>query len=428
VDMTKTAAVGMKKRSQNQAVIHLVPQISPRNVYADAFFANFLTYFTSDGEGVDLQNRQMWLHYLPNLATDGSNEALSLAVQATAFAYCGTEMRNPSLVQDAWKVYGRALSTHARLLKSDPKEVTVHMVSTSVLLSLFEAMSSTTADAYQEHISGAAKMIEITGPGQCFRGVMCQLFFHIRTQMAFVYLTTRKKPHISVQKILKETLGYKHLPTFQRLMTHVTTLAEIYVQKTSPGSTEQLIDLPIYSAEKAEIDALWLEFNEDASSRGEKLSWKNANGFVEYRDGFTALSVAHFDAARILFSNLAPRLHATYPDFVDPYASILSCSSFLRTHRVGCAYMRMATPLYLVALHSPNLAQRRAAISTFEDWKWGSMKGISSMALQRIGEMQDRDIPDGVSEEWEREKTRWETLASPTPLRMFSFDDWVGHM
>ncbi|KAF2715456.1 hypothetical protein K504DRAFT_457620 [Pleomassaria siparia CBS 279.74] len=385
VDMTAKAGVGMKRRSKNNPVIQeparvnqtpqdyiidnlLLPQmyqISHRAMVIEAFYAKFLAYFTSDGERYDLQNKKTWLHQLPQLAMDGSYTALTLAVQATASAYCGVETGNMSVVRDAWNTYGKALSMHARIIRSNPKVVTVHMISTSVMLSLLEAMSSTTSDAYREHISGAAKMLEATGPGECSQGVLCQLFFHIRTQMAFVYLTTRKSQRIPVKKILIETLAYERLPTFQRLMSHIGMLAEIYVDKTSPGSKEQLIDLAVYSGVKADIDALYLEYKEQAESRGEVLSWKTSDGRTDYRDSFTALSLAYFSAARILLTILAPRLAATFPNFTDHYASILSCAYYLKAHRIGCAYMRMAMPLYLVAVHSPEAEQRMSAIGNF---------------------------------------------------------------
>lgn len=464
VDMNTIAGVGMKRKPKTQPERQIQPQsvqyqlqvqfpnmpsdftsnsggimqfllpqmaqqISQRHMVTESFYANFLTYFTSDGEGADLQNRKTWLHLLPNLSTDGTNTALTLALQATASAYCGKETGNMSVVQDAWKLYGQALKTHARLLKSKTETVTVHMVSTSVMLSIFEAMSSTTANAYREHISGAAKMLEVTGPGQCMQGVLCQLFFHIRTQMAFVYLTSRKSigTQVGVKKILLETLAYKSLPTFQRLMSHIGDLAKIYVEKQSPGSQEQLIDLSLYSRVKADVEILWLEYKEQAENRGETLLWVNENGRPKYRDAFTALALAYFSAARVLFTILAPRFAATFPDFTDHYQSILDCASFLKTHRIGCAYMRMATPLYLVALHSPSPEQRRYAISNFQDWRNGSMAGISALALERIYEKQDMVIPEGGVRELE-EARRWDSPAKECPLDMFEFQDWVGQM
>lgn len=262
------------------------------------------------------------------------------------------------------------------------------MVSTSVMLSLFEAMQATTASAYREHINGAVKMIEQTGPGQCMQGVLCQLFFHIRTQMAFVYLTTRSSQVVPVKKILVENLQYRRLPIFQQLMSHIATLAEIYVDKPRVDR-EQMIDLGVYERVKGDVDALWLKYKDEAACREETL-YTIEDGETRYRDGFTALCVSYFSAARILFTVLAPRLACTYPDFTDHHATILNCAKFLRTKKIGCAYMRMATPLYLVSLHSPSSHQRRQATGIFEEWKQGSMAGISTLALEKIYMHQDK--------------------------------------
>jgi hypothetical protein len=409
----------------DQVMYGIVAQISQGAVFNEAFYANFLAFFVSDGEGRDLQNRQTWVHSLPTLSTDGTNNALPLALRATASAFCGAATANIAVQQDASKIYGEALQAHARELRLRPRDVTVHMVSTSVMLSLFEAMQATTASAYRQHILGAAKMIEVTGPGQCMDGVLCQLFFHIRTQMAFVYLTTQKTVRISAKKILVETLMYKRFPIFQRLMSQIATLAEIYVDKEKGNAKQQLLDLAVYSHVRSEVDALWLEYKEQAESRGEELSWVDGTGDIVYRDGFTALCIAYFAAARILFAVLAPRLAATYIDLTDHHASILNCAEYLSTMLIGCAYMRMTTPLYLVALHSPSLKQRREAITVFEQWSKGSMAGISALALDNINQRQDSHVP-------QEELSLIEKIPSaqhfPLSLKWFQLEDWVGQV
>ncbi|ORY17309.1 hypothetical protein BCR34DRAFT_456493, partial [Clohesyomyces aquaticus] len=365
-------------------------QISQTAVVNEAFYGNFLSYFTSDGEGKDIQNRRTWLHELPTLSTDGTNFPLTYALRATALAFCGIETANQALVQEAGKLYGEALHAHALLLQSNPKIVTVHMISTSVMLSLFEAMQSTTADAYRSHIYGAARMLEVTGPGQCQYGVLCQLFFHVRTQMAFIYLTTHKAQPVAVNKILSDSLGYTRLPIFQRLMSHIAALAEIYVnlsfESENSASGQQLLDLEVYTRVKSSIEALYHTYISSTPSSTPLTTTSPLTHQTTYRDGFTALTLSYFSAARILFSLLAPRFSATYLDFTDHYKSVLDCARFLKTKKIGCAYMRMATPLFLVALHAPREEQRREAMEYFLEWRTGSMRGISVLALETIRE------------------------------------------
>ncbi|KAF1956991.1 hypothetical protein CC80DRAFT_381890, partial [Byssothecium circinans] len=371
--------------------------ISQRNALRELFYDQFLIYFTSSGETEDIQNRQTWLHLLPNMSTDGTDNALSLALYAAASAFSGMKTRNLSLLQDSCNIYGKALQTHGRLIRQKGKggKITAHMVSTSVLLSIFEAMNATSSEAYRGHVSGAARMVQLVGPDQCMYGVMCQLYFHIRTQMAFVYLTTGTEERergetVPAEKILRENLEYRRIPIFQRLVTFITRLSEIYIgledgeDDGMTGGAGQLIGLEVFMEVRDGVEALWREFTRRAEGKGQRLQWENGQGGVIFRNPFTALCIAFFAAARILFSVLAPRLAVSCLDFTDYYQRILDVAAFLRAFRIGCAYMRMAAPLYLVGLHAPQLRQRTAAIVCFEEWKNIGMGGISALALDSI--------------------------------------------
>ena len=402
VDMTETAKLVSKKKSKakrdgSQVVVELFPQeiltgmtiqISQRNAMNEVFYGHFLAYFTTTGESNDIRNRQTWLHRLPDLSVDGSNAALNLALQATASAFSSMKTMNPSLLRDACNLYWKALANHSHVLRTK-REITVHTVSTSVLLSLFEAMNATTARAYREHINGAAELIRLAGPGQCIYGVLCQVFFHIRTQMAFVYLTTRQEDKNSVcaEEILRGTLSYDRLPIFQRLIGHITKLTSIYLDLDDNDDgmqLAQLLYLDEYLRIKGEVDALWVEYEQAAEDQGESLFWTALDGVTEYRDSYTALCIAYFASARVLFSVLSPRLAVSFLDLRDHHQRILDVAGYLTTFKIGCAFMRMATPLYLVAMHAEKEEQRIEATMIFERWKMCGLGGISAMALESI--------------------------------------------
>ncbi|KAF1849105.1 uncharacterized protein K460DRAFT_365010 [Cucurbitaria berberidis CBS 394.84] len=405
VDMTKTAKHGMQKRATksssksldlvplvwtnpNNVVVH---RMSQRAMVTEAFYERFLTHFTFEGEGTDIRNRLSWLHRLPLLSTDGTNDALVLALQATASAYCAVDNSNVALTRHAWNLYGDALRAHGRALlpsRSKP-HVTLHMVSTSVLFSLFEAMQATNANAYRSHIYGAAKMFEVTGPEQCTEGILCQIFYHLRTQMTFLDLTGRANDTpVEVRKILYRTLEYTRLPMFQTLMNHVAKLADLYTAMrdgVDEGQTYQSLDLTTYMVARSEVEVLWDEYTETAEEWNEQLTWEDPwTRATMYRDAFTALTIAYFETARILLAIVAPQLATSHVDLSDHYAAIVDISQYLRINDVGFAYMRMATPLLLVALHSPKREQRKAATRYFENWVDGSMRGISLLALESI--------------------------------------------
>jgi hypothetical protein len=422
VDMTNKARYGMQKRKKKPipspesflefALQHhsSINQISHQSSITEAFYARFLSFFTSEGEGKDIRNRATWLHRLPLLSVDGTNDALTLAVQATASAYCAAESSNTALIRHAWDLYGRAIQTHSRFLARSQKgiaSVTIHMISTSVLFSFFEAMQATSADAYRSHIYGAAKMFEVTDPTQCHEGVLCQLFFHIRTQMAFVQLTSRgEKAPLDVKRILHESLEYEVLPMSQRLAGHFTGLADKYSEgkrgevaleaeefedireqveglwQEYSGATSRVDRLPFPTGPLASaLEHIWLETSDRAPSKGELLSWTDPlTGETCYRDTYTALMISYFCGTHVLLNILAPHLASN--DETDHYNAILDASKFMSTRLIGCAYMRMAAPLLLVAMHAPDAAQRLKAIGYFEGWKTGSMRGISALALE----------------------------------------------
>ena len=400
VDMTKTARHGMQKRKnpsqppardvfvyqQDPATIEWIGQAA---ILTEAFYARFLSYFTSEGESRDIRHQLTWLHRLPHFSTDGTNNALTLAVQATASSYCATETNNVVLARHAMDLYGRAIHSHARYLARSgvgKQRVTVHMISTSLLFSFFEAMQATSAEAYRLHIYGAAKMFEIASPRECAQGVLCQIFFHLRTQMAFVQLTgDGGKMPVDVSSILYKSLEYDELPMFQRLTSHLTSLADVYHGMEEVGNGRRSVDLVEYMTIRSSVDALWHEYTGAASAKNEILSWWDPESdMTRYRDAFTALTISYFSAARILLAVTVPQLAASILDFTDHSRTVLQAALYLQTCRIGCAYMRMAAPLLLVAVHAPKAEQRRIAIGCFESWRKGSMRGISALALESI--------------------------------------------
>ncbi|CAA9956954.1 hypothetical protein PTMSG1_00562 [Pyrenophora teres f. maculata] len=400
VDMTNTAKYGMQKRKSNplneltglltQDCTHpsklLIHRISQRAMVMESFYERFLAYFTSDGEERDVRNRNTWLYSLPVLSAGGTNEALTLAIQATAYAYCAVDAADMAMKQHSLKLYGQALRKHSRFVSRSRSEheVTVHMVSTSVLFSLFEAMQATTADAYRSHIYGAAKLLEVTTPKQCSHGVLCQLFYHLRTQLLLIHLTGHgKETPVEAKRILYGTLEYVQLPIFQRLMGYISTLAEVYFAHKQ-GVAEQHLDHMAYTTIKNDVESLWLEYAEEAALADTFLVWETASGTMHFRDAFTALAVAYFSAARILLGIIAPQLAIPSIDSTNQHATILQASQYLQIHTAGCAYMRMAAPLLLVALHCPRWSQQRQATACFERWNSKPLSGISALALESI--------------------------------------------
>lgn len=187
-----------------------------------------------------------------------------------------------------------------------------------------------------------------------------------------------------MQGILYGPLRYVELPRFQTLMGYVSDLVDVYVARKT-GASRPEFGLDAYTVLESNIEALWLEYVNDAVDTDKLLFWEDTSTETRhFRDAFTALVVAYFSVARILLSLITPRLPDGFPTLSDDYTSILLASQYLQTHTVGCAYMRMATPLLLVALHSPEPSQRNQATAYFEGWTQRSMSGVSTLALETI--------------------------------------------
>jgi hypothetical protein len=382
VDMTAKVQTGMKRPykaakeltsasvSSNAYRLDLDPLV-PTTITI-SFFENFLGLFTTDGEGKDIKNQLTWLQRIPQLASSRSDRALVLALEATATAYGGIMSSNTNLTYQAQELYGTALRAHQAVLqkRGSSSDITVHLVSTSVMLSFFEAMQATTAGAYRAHIYGAARLFEITGPGECGFGVLCQLFYHVRTQMLFIQLATGSfDVPLSSKKILYDTLQYEDPPMIQKLMCCITALHDLRASNAEAhGPRAQNLTLL-----QLRVEELWRDYSSQKSTG-------SAAKTGSFDDAFTALTFAYFASARILLGT--PSLDCgDVPESSRPTQVILDAASFLDTSRNAIAYMRMATPLLLVALYSKCRGHRMSAVGLFEGWAKGSMRGISALAL-----------------------------------------------
>lgn len=203
--------------------------------------------------------------------------------------------------------------------------------------------------------------------------------------MVFINLTKDgKETPFQVQRILYGSLEYIRLPVFQRLMSHVSYLVEENAARES-GASQQPISPETYTEVATNIEELWLEYVGKAASNGTSVFWQDVKtGAMQFRDEFTALTVAYFSAARILLCIVASQYTNSLSTMPHQHSIILQASRYLQTYTNGFAYMRMATPLLLVALHSPASSQREKATACFEHWINGPMSGISALALERI--------------------------------------------
>lgn len=274
-----------------------------------------------------------------------------------------------------------------------------------------------------------------------------EIFVHLRAQLAYVYLTTNEasiRADETVKRVLIDACGRPtdRLPLHMQILKPFARLTELYWSRQTPhsvtsspltdasddtgksGSTMSVEEKHIaYNRAKEEVEGCWRGYQ--AFSKGQRLCWRDeATGHTNFRDPFTAINYAYYSACKILLqlvdsasppmdmairtspssaatrstassSSSSPRQapstsfsspRSPAQDEMDHHALILSVAWYLRLREVGFSYLRLCTPLVLVAMHAPRGEQRRAARMVFEEWKRGSLKGIGSAGLDRIYE------------------------------------------
>ncbi|KAJ4299590.1 hypothetical protein N0V90_004836 [Kalmusia sp. IMI 367209] len=472
-------AVGVGDLPDEMAFV-LSVDISPRYVLSEAFFSNLTGFFCAEGRHVPgaVRRTPSWLHVLPRMAATPpqstgrnasavhGNEALSAALRATTAAFSSLEMRNDSLLHHAYGLYGASLRYQGRVLQERGDKVgDMYMVMTSLMLSMFESVVATTGEGFALHCIGAAKMIdnaleqatkakqhsrgnEAGGPGP----MLVNVFFHIRIQLCYVFLTTsdpRIRNDPAMKRVLLEACGWtnERLPLNMQIITPFARLMELQshageVLVLPPTELER--KRVAYVRAREEVYQMWNGYEQQ--NKGQRLCWTSpGTGHTDFRDPFTALTLAYFSACYILLDLLTPtyealavqptsalpirRSSSTSPDSstssnatppwaptesttpdtsppsatkgpssaspppesylpppatTDHFALILSVSWYLRLRDTGFAYLRLHSPLFLVAMYASTAEQRGVARMVFEDWRVGALRGIGWLAMEKL--------------------------------------------
>ena len=342
---------GSGNLSEEMAMVWSV-DISPRHVWGDAFFQNLVAFFCAEGRHVlgAVRRTPSWLHALPRMAATPppsaarnasvvrANEALGLALRATSAAFSSLETRSNSLLHHAYGLYGDSLRSQGRVLQErGDKGENLYMVMTSIMLSMFESVVATTGEGFASHNIACAKMIDKaleqastglsksrgTNPGASGPSPMIvNVFFHVRIQLCFVYLTTsddRIRNDPIMDRVLIEACGWekRRLPLNMQIIAPFARLMKLQ----SHADCEQLTMPPTefehnktdFVKAKEEVDELWYDYV--SQNKGQQLSWTSpGTGHTDFRDPFTSLTYAYFSACYILIDLLAPIYAALVPE------------------------------------------------------------------------------------------------------------------
>lgn len=164
--------------AQNRAQV-MIRQPSPRDIFSLAFVSEFISSVT---DKTAAPSRLSWLRQLEGIPQDKRGISLDLSLQAVSLAYCGVGSRNHPAVMEARRLYGEAMSQHSRELSQGFDSLSPAMLYTSIILSLFESMWSTSAAAYSIHLVAAQKMLDLACWDVTQNEILRQVTMHIQNQ------------------------------------------------------------------------------------------------------------------------------------------------------------------------------------------------------------------------------------------------------
>ncbi|CRG91252.1 hypothetical protein PISL3812_08300 [Talaromyces islandicus] len=338
---------------------------------------------------VDVPSRPAWLRQLSELSLDARGPALDVTLHAFAAAYHGAMSNDGSIMLEARRMYGDALSRQSRAIMSHRSEKpSPAVLYTSVIFSLFETISCTNYAAYATHLAAARKMLALTrselGQDEMFERVAMHVQYQTLLLMIvspLEYLAVDTETNIWID--LNMGLYDESQEVADLLLLQLFKLGKLVTASNcEPDSiTSQLHEV------RETIDGSWTAYHEEAILHDQAFRYE-AGDETLYRDPSTALVLAYFATARLMVS-LADLADAyVQSSKMDGYCQeIIDCSSFLfrRKGSIGCISLPVFLPLALVAMYAPSSRYRKKAYTLLNDRvETTPFKGLKFLLVERL--------------------------------------------
>ncbi|KIW24694.1 uncharacterized protein PV07_10395 [Cladophialophora immunda] len=397
IDMTprytkKEDEAGQRQESEISPVKLLVPSVKD---FEDICINQFHDAMTSQRP----PKITTWLAYLRQPAYLSSYPALAPALRAASMMLYGISHRDACARTEAHDWYERSLTSHRHQLQklsADLQGPISNLVSCSLVLALFEMISSTVPNGPTHHYSAAAVLLRGVGPSSCRGGIMHQMFRTARLNDAYISIMTGIQSPFATEEWL--TVPFAEYPKtavdsivdILLLTTHCTHLLS---NVTDSMESRRLInwdapDMRIikrlalslvessddWLCEHEVREARLLEGSEGASARRD---------FVPNHEGGRYLGTLsatlwglHSTVNMILYSVLLastpssdPARHEYQRRVFFHSSKILSVAAYQEAARLaGGDFIRTAYPVKVVVGLSPSTEHRRRAEATLVRW------------------------------------------------------------
>ncbi|QKX58231.1 uncharacterized protein TRUGW13939_05352 [Talaromyces rugulosus] len=324
---------------------------------------------------------------------------------APALLLLATQSQQQSVFKEALRWYDRGLGYVQKTLKSAgsiPDNEMHLLVPAALLMSFFEAINPTLDSGFEQHILGAIILLEAKGPETFATPEFHDLFLAVRGHAVTVSLMTGKSTCLAEEKWLTVPFMYTTKSPLDRIndcllvmMNNVSWMEDRPAGLIDP--TKSTLDdqcIIRLSCLMVELDEIWSQIShwEIPRSGDNSETGQFSSGCVyTYTNAHRANSVAIHSLARLtllllLDRQTSPMGKGDYREMImQASASIISAATYLSTFDIGCAYLRIITPLQIVAQRSPSNSQRDCAVHILQQW-WAEkpLKGLTWKALQTI--------------------------------------------
>jgi hypothetical protein len=161
-------------------------QPSRTTLFQQHFVASFVSsYAASEARG---PRHNYWMRQLPNLVSSPKETALNSSISAVSMAFYGRLAHDRAIEVEGYKYYSMCLQSQQKKLLQDairtqPVVPSAADICVSLLMSYYESVARTSISGCSEHLCGAAKMLEMRGPGRCQTEFARQIFRSISLAM-----------------------------------------------------------------------------------------------------------------------------------------------------------------------------------------------------------------------------------------------------
>lgn len=369
----------------------------------DIFQQHYISHYISSQETCI----HSWLVHIPDFISTSIYSPEVFAIRATTMAFYGKMSGNEDIQHEATRWYSRGLESQRTHLEETSKEkqhglCTKRAVCAAILFSHFETILSTNPMGWIHHYNAASKLLELSGPEQCQRGLPHMFFRTIRVA-SFITSLTADEPSpfastswctLPFQENPKDVFDLLvdillQLPSclpcrneMRRLRDEDPIRSEMLRYDLDTNAQHNLKQLTTFwDEQKQHYDPHYDRRIEEIISliREDESAQQSLSSTLPFISSFAAYLTSMYDSGNIITlrclaaASLCPDAYTW--QIILHGASILASVAYHEIQgAINTGSFSMTFPVKLICLLSPSEVQRDIARDTLQ--RWGSRRGL----------------------------------------------------